>query len=91
MKPLEGESFLPLAGDVTGPSGTGQIKTGAPCRSERLAKYNQLWLVGLWWFLGKDVTGEMNMGGSFSAFLFFTFSMEMFRKVVKEAKNLSSP
>ncbi len=21
---------------------TGQIKTGAPCRSERLAKYNQL-------------------------------------------------
>ena len=22
--------------------GTGQIKTGAPCRSERLAKYNQL-------------------------------------------------
>lgn len=55
------KSFLPVAGDVTGPSGTGQIKTGAPCRSERLAKYNQLWLVGLWWFLGKDVTGEMNM------------------------------
>lgn len=22
--------------------GTGQIKTGAPCRSERLAKYNQI-------------------------------------------------
>lgn len=22
--------------------GTGQIKTGAPCRSDRLAKYNQL-------------------------------------------------
>ncbi len=22
--------------------GAGQIKTGAPCRSERLAKYNQL-------------------------------------------------
>lgn len=22
--------------------GTGEIKTGAPCRSERLAKYNQL-------------------------------------------------
>ena len=22
--------------------GTGQIKTGAPCRSERTAKYNQL-------------------------------------------------
>lgn len=36
------KSFLPLACDVTGPSGTGQIKTGAPCRSERLAKYNQL-------------------------------------------------
>ena len=24
------------------PRTTGQIKTGAPCRSERLAKYNQL-------------------------------------------------
>merc|ERR1711944_328611 len=26
--------------------GTGQIKTGAPCRSERLAKYNQLLRIG---------------------------------------------
>lgn len=25
---------------------TGQIKTGAPCRSERLAKYNQVWYGG---------------------------------------------
>ncbi len=29
------------SGDVQTPS-TGQIKTGAPCRSERNAKYNQL-------------------------------------------------
>lgn len=26
---------------------TGQIKTGAPCRSERLAKYNQVWMDSL--------------------------------------------
>ena len=27
---------------LLGRAGTGQIKTGAPCRSERLSKYNQL-------------------------------------------------
>lgn len=30
-------------------AGTGQIKTGAPCRSERLAKYNQLNPGSGWW------------------------------------------
>jgi enolase len=34
-------SVLPIADIVVGLR-TGQIKTGAPCRSERLAKYNQL-------------------------------------------------
>lgn len=32
---------------------TGQIKTGAPCRSERLAKYNQVRS----WFLGTGAWG----------------------------------
>jgi enolase len=29
-------------GDFVNPSNSNQIKTGAPCRSERLAKYNRI-------------------------------------------------
>ncbi|MBW2964037.1 phosphopyruvate hydratase [Candidatus Woesearchaeota archaeon] len=37
-----GETEDPFIADLAVGLGTGQIKTGAPCRSERLAKYNQL-------------------------------------------------
>jgi enolase len=37
-----GETTDDLIADLVVGLGTGQIKTGAPCRSERLAKYNQL-------------------------------------------------
>ena len=33
------DSFI---ADLTVAMGTGQLKTGAPCRGERLEKYNQL-------------------------------------------------
>lgn len=37
-----GETSDPYIADLAVGLSTGQIKTGAPCRSERLAKYNQL-------------------------------------------------
>merc|ERR1712151_655489 len=37
-----GETEDTFIADLAVGLGTGQIKTGAPCRSERLAKYNQL-------------------------------------------------
>ncbi|GAV89416.1 LOW QUALITY PROTEIN: Enolase_C domain-containing protein, partial [Cephalotus follicularis] len=37
-----GETEDTFIADLSGGLATGQIKTGAPCRSERLAKYNQL-------------------------------------------------
>ena len=37
-----GETEDPFIADLVVGLKTGQIKTGAPCRSERLAKYNQL-------------------------------------------------
>merc|ERR1712039_1101830 len=37
-----GETEDSFIADLAVGLGTGQIKTGAPCRSERLAKYNQL-------------------------------------------------
>jgi len=37
-----GETEDSFIGDLVVGLGTGQIKTGAPCRSERLSKYNQL-------------------------------------------------
>merc|ERR1712176_668980 len=37
-----GETDDSFIADLTVGLGTGQLKTGAPCRSERLAKYNQL-------------------------------------------------
>jgi len=37
-----GETEDPFIADLAAATGCGQIKTGAPCRSERTAKYNQL-------------------------------------------------
>ncbi len=37
-----GDTEDPLIADLTVATGAGQIKTGAPCRQERLAKYNRL-------------------------------------------------
>jgi enolase len=37
-----GETEDSFIADLSVGLATGQIKTGAPCRSERLAKYNQL-------------------------------------------------
>ena len=37
-----GETEDTFIADLTVGLGTGHLKTGAPCRSERLAKYNQL-------------------------------------------------
>jgi len=44
--------------------GAGQIKTGAPCRTDRVAKYNELLrieeeLVGMGEFAGQDVAGRL--------------------------------
>ena len=37
-----GETEDSFIGDLAVGLATGQIKTGAPCRSERLSKYNQV-------------------------------------------------
>jgi enolase len=37
-----GETEDNFIGDLVVALGTGQIKSGAPCRSDRLAKYNQI-------------------------------------------------
>jgi enolase len=37
-----GETVDSFIADLTVAMGTGQLKTGAPCRGERLEKYNQL-------------------------------------------------
>ena len=37
-----GETEDTMIADIAVATGAGQIKTGAPCRSERIAKYNQL-------------------------------------------------
>ena len=41
---LAGETEDSFIADLVVGLSTGQIKTGAPCRSERLAKYNQVFL-----------------------------------------------
>ena len=43
-----GETEDSFIADLAVGLATGQIKTGAPCRSERLAKYNQVRAGGLW-------------------------------------------
>lgn len=40
------DSFL---ADLSVGLGTGQIKAGAPCRGERLAKYNQVCFFSFFW------------------------------------------
>jgi len=40
-----GETEDTFIADLVVGLATGQIKTGAPCRSERLAKYNQLFRI----------------------------------------------
>jgi enolase len=42
MSHRSGESEDTTIADLAVATGTGQIKTGAPCRSDRVAKYNQL-------------------------------------------------
>ncbi|KAJ8372532.1 hypothetical protein AAFF_G00281830 [Aldrovandia affinis] len=42
LPPLPPLVLLPRIADLVVGLCTGQIKTGAPCRSERLAKYNQM-------------------------------------------------
>jgi enolase len=42
MSHRSGESEDSTIADLAVATGTGQIKTGAPCRSDRVAKYNQL-------------------------------------------------
>ncbi len=42
MSHRSGETEDSFIADLVVGLGTGEIKTGAPCRSERLAKYNQL-------------------------------------------------
>jgi enolase 1/2/3 len=37
-----GDTEDPFIADLAVATGAGQIKTGAPCRSERTAKYNRL-------------------------------------------------
>ena len=37
-----GETEDNFIGDLVCGLGTGEIKSGAPCRSDRLAKYNQI-------------------------------------------------
>lgn len=55
-----GETEDSFIADLVVGLGTGQIKTGAPCRSERLAKYNQLLRIEE--ELGKDATYAGNAG-----------------------------
>jgi enolase len=38
----DGSKRTPFIADLSVATGAGQIKTGAPCRGERVAKYNQL-------------------------------------------------
>ncbi len=60
-----GETEDTFIADLAVGLSTGQIKTGAPCRSERMAKYNQLMRIEE--ELGDKVT-------SFFSFSFFHFS-----------------
>ena len=42
MSHRSGETEDPIIADLAVATGCGQIKSGAPCRSERVAKYNRL-------------------------------------------------
>jgi enolase len=49
-----GETVDPFIADLTVALGTGHLKTGAPCRGERVEKYNQLLRIEE--YLGKSAT-----------------------------------
>jgi enolase len=49
-----GETVDPFIADLTVALGTGHLKTGAPCRGERVEKYNQLMRIEE--YLGKSAT-----------------------------------
>ena len=51
-----GETEDPFIADLAVATGAGQIKTGAPCRSDRNAKYNQL--LRIHDYLGKTAVYE---------------------------------
>merc|ERR1712187_634746 len=53
-----GETEDTFIADLTVGLGTGHLKTGAPCRSERLAKYNQLLRI-------EEISGLKYCGASF--------------------------
>lgn len=52
-----GETEDTFIADLVVGLGVGQIKTGAPCRSERLAKYNQLLRIE------EELNGESKFAG----------------------------
>ncbi len=59
-----GETEDTFIADLVVATGVGQIKTGAPARSERVAKYNQLLRIeeelgGRARFAGRSVLGHM--------------------------------
>ena len=54
-----GETEDPFVGDLSVALGCGQIKSGAPCRGERTAKYNQLLRIEEW--LGKKAKYPKNL------------------------------
>jgi enolase len=56
MSHRSGESEDTTIADLAVATGTGQIKTGAPCRSDRVAKYNQLLRI-------EDLLGEAAVYG----------------------------
>ena len=55
-----GETEDPLIADFTVATGAGQIKTGAPCRAERTAKYNRLLAIA------EELGGAARYGDPFS-------------------------
>lgn len=54
-----GETEDPFVADLSVALGCGQIKTGAPCRGERTAKYNQLLRIEEW--LGETAEYPINL------------------------------
>ncbi len=54
-----GETEDPFVADLSVALGCGQIKTGAPCRGERTAKYNQLLRIEEW--LGEKASFPKNL------------------------------
>jgi enolase len=54
-----GETEDPFVADLSVALGCGQIKTGAPCRGERTAKYNQLLRIEEW--LGSEAHYPQNL------------------------------